>query len=218
MSKYLLFFAFAVFTLIACGDSSTTENNDGEGMEQFADDPEFKDKHESPTSIDFKGKGTSLKFPTADGKEGSAYHIPASDSSNKYLFVIHEWWGLNDHIRQEADRLAGELEDTHVLALDLYDGNVTDNPDEAGKFMQSVQEERLNTIVKGALTYAGADAKVATIGWCFGGGWSLRSSILAEDQGVGCVIYYGMPVKEAQQLAPIEIRRPGHFRFPGKMD
>lgn len=93
----------------------------------------------------------------------------------------------------------------------MYDGNVADNPDDARKYMQAVKVERANAIIEGAMASAGADAKIATIGWCFGGGWSLKSSIMARDRGAGCVIYYGMPVEDAKELEPLKADVLGIF-------
>ena len=77
--------------------------------------------------------------------------------------------------------------------------------------MQGIQEDRAKAIINGALTYAGDDAKVATIGWCFGGGWSLKSSIIAGDKAAGCVMYYGMPVQEKEAIAPLKADILGIF-------
>ena len=202
---------FLAFFLFACGSESTDNSKASGDMSQFANDEKFKAAHEIPETLDFKGDGKMITFETTDGKSGSAYAIINDLGSKKALFVIHEWWGLNDHIKQEADRLNKELENVNVIALDLYDGKVTDNPDDAGKIMGAVKEERLNAIINGALTYVGEDTKVGTIGWCFGGGWSLKSSILAGDQGAGCVMYYGMPLLEPAQLAPIKVDVLGLF-------
>ncbi len=202
----------AMFSLTNCSDNpSNTAAGEGDSMAEFTNDQDFKDMHEKPVDIGFEGKGEMKGFPTPDGKTGKAYSLATDTPSSKYLFVIHEWWGLNDHIKQEAERLFGELGDVNVLALDLYDGNVTDDPDEAGKFMQAVKPERCEAIINGALAIAGADAKVATVGWCFGGGWSLRSSILAADRGAGCVMYYGMPVERADELLPLKADVLGIF-------
>lgn len=203
----LFIFSFLLLT-IGLWSCSNTPKGEAEGqsedMSQFADDKEFQEKHETPETIDYAAKGTQLEFDTPDGKKGTAYAVLPEEKPEKFLFVIHEWWGLNEQIKQEADRLFGELDGVGVLALDLYDGNVTDDQKKAGEYMQAASSnmERLESIVKGALAYAGENAKVATIGWCFGGGWSLRSSILAADQGAGCVIYYGMPVQDADVLKP----------------
>ena len=180
-------------------------------MAQFADDPAFKDAHETPEANDHQAEGQMVTFATPDGAEGSAYALTTATASTKYLFVIHEWWGLNDHIKEEADRLFAELGDVNVMALDMYDGQVATSPDEAGKFMQAVKAERAEAIVKGAIAKAGSTAKIGTIGWCFGGGWSLRSSIMAGAQGAACVIYYGMPVQKAEELAPLKADILGIF-------
>ena len=115
--------------------------------------------------------------------------------------MYQEWWGLNDHIKHQAevfyDDLGGKV---NVIALDMYDGKVTSNPQEAGQFMQSMKEERLENIVKGAKTMAGPNAKIANVGWCFGGSWSLKSALLNGQQNIGSVMYYGMPVRDVEKL------------------
>jgi len=172
-------------------------------MTDFSNEKTFKDAHEKPATIHPDLSGKMITYATEDGKKGSAYMIKSATNSDKYLFVIHEWWGLNDHIKKEAERYAKELENVNVVALDIYDGNVADNPDDASRFMKAVSEERAEAIVKGALAMAGTDAKVGTIGWCFGGGWSLKTTLLAEKQATACVIYYGMPVNDAKQIATL---------------
>lgn len=169
-------------------------------------DEEFKEAHDEPKEITFDGKGKMTTFKTSDGKTGTAYRVNSTETDvEKYLFVIHEWWGLNDHIKREADRLYEELnEQVTVMALDLYDGNVATTRDDASKFMKGVSDERVTKIVKGAINQTGEYAEIATIGWCFGGSWSLKSSILAGQKGAGCVIYYGKPVTDAKDLAPIQ--------------
>lgn len=205
-----LFICCAV--LISCGnnnDSNSSESNDS--MSQFSEDEQFKNSHEDPAEIDFTGKGEMYKFSTPDGSEGQAYLLKTKKATNKFLFVVHEWYGLNDHIKEEAEHYFAALTDVNVMALDLYDGQIADNQDDAAKFMQAVKQERAEAIIKGAIADAGANASIATIGWCFGGGWSLRSSILAGDQGAGCVMYYGMPVEKADELLPLKAEVLGLF-------
>lgn len=196
--------------LVAC-NNSTTEQSASDDMGQFANDTAFQAAHETPESIAAPTSGTMMTFPTPDGQTGSAYALIPESASGNFLFVIHEWWGLNDHIKTEAEQLYGSLEDVTVLALDMYDGKVATSQEQAGEFMQAVSEDRARAIIQGALNFAGEDADIATIGWCFGGGWSLKASIMAEDQGKACVIYYGMPVQEAEKLAPIEADILGIF-------
>jgi len=182
-------------------------------MSEFSDDKDFQEKHEPPVDVsEYKPTGRSVTIKTMDGKQTQLYGNRPKEASSKYLFVIHEWWGLNENVKKEADQLFKALDEkVTVIALDLYDGKVATTPEEAGKIMKSVDEERANAIIKGAINelYRYGDRmkvkpKIATIGWCFGGGWSLKSSILAASAGAGCVMYYGMPVKTAKELAPLQ--------------
>ncbi len=199
-------------TLFSC---QSTPSSSEAGMAKFTTDDTFKTAHEIPEELDFEGRGEMVGFPTPDGKEGHAYVLHPSAPSNKHLLVIHEWWGLNDHIKQEAERLFDSL-GVHVWALDLYDGQVAADRETAGSLMQSRVQERLESIIRGALDQCGPSARIATTGWCFGGGWSLRASILAGDRSTGCVIYYGMPVENARELAPLKAEVLGLFASQDK--
>ncbi|PHN04020.1 dienelactone hydrolase family protein [Flavilitoribacter nigricans] len=214
MFKQILFMLLlGSFALVSCnngGNSDATEES-SDDMAQFADDEEFKEAHPEPEAIEPPANGEMMTFETPDGKTGSAFAIMPENPNGDFLFVIHEWWGLNDHIKWEAGRLFEGLEGVTVMALDMYDGKVATTQDQAGEFMQAVKEDRAQAIIQGALNYAGPEAGIGTIGWCFGGGWSLRTSIMAGDQGKACVMYYGMPVQEADKLAPIEADILGIF-------
>jgi len=170
-------------------------------MATLANDPAFIRAHERPLPSNFSSSsGQFITFKTADTLDGRAFEVKSPSPSNNYVLMIHEWWGLNEYIQQEAERLQSELGNVTVLALDLYDGKTTSSPEEAGKLMQAVKAERAVNIIKGALEYIGADARVATIGWCFGGGWSHQASLIAGKQAVACVIYYGMPEMDVHRL------------------
>ena len=103
----------------------------------------FKDAHEIPTSIEYSAVGENVTFPTSTGTDGRAYLIKSATPSTKYLLVIHEWWGLNDHIKKEADKFAVSIPNINVIAVDLYDGNVTSEHDKAAEYMQAAKEDRL---------------------------------------------------------------------------
>lgn len=160
----------------------------------------FTGAHESPIAFTYAAKGNMITYPTQDGKTANAYFIPSATKSNKYLFVFQEWWGLNDYIKKQADTYSDSLKDVNVMAIDLYDGQVTSNPEEAGKIMQSVNDARLRSIITGAFTHVGKDAKVATVGWCFGGGWSMQATLIGGKQTKACVMYYGMPETDVAKL------------------
>jgi carboxymethylenebutenolidase len=178
----------------------------------LGNDESFKASHLSPLPFHYVSPaGQMITFQAADGKTTSAFEIKAKASTQNYLFVIHEWWGLNDYMKQEAEKLQNELGNVNVLALDLFDGKVATNSDEASKYMSEAKEERIRAIINGAITYVGKDARIQTIGWCFGGGWSLQASMMTGKQGVGCVMYYGMPETDAKKMQAITFPILGLF-------
>lgn len=160
---------------------------------KFGENKNFRDVHQIPSDFVLtNAKGKMITFKTQDGKDAYAYFVQSVEKSNKYIFVFHEWWGLNDHIKKEADELQSKLGAVNILALDLYDGKIANNREEAAKLMQSNDRSRSLEIIKGAINYVGKNAEVGTIGWCFGGGWSLQASIILGKQGKACVVYYGI--------------------------
>ena len=184
--------------------------------EQFAmltSDEKFVDTHLNPEPFSLENeKGNNITFPTSDGLIGHGYEIKSSTKSNNYIIVVHEWWGLNDYIKQEVEKIYSRLENVNVIAVDLYDNKVANNKDSAAKYMQAVKFERAENIVKGLLAYAGKDANFYTIGWCFGGGWSLQTSLLAGDKSKACVMYYGMPEENLEKLK--NLKSPVFFVWP----
>jgi carboxymethylenebutenolidase len=170
------------------------------GMSALAADPAFQMLHENPAPFVYLGAGETVSFPTPDGKTASGFLLKSPKKSSKWLFVYQEWWGLNDHIKQEAAKLHKDLGDVNVLALDMYDGKVGTTREEAGKLMQAASSDRLGAITKGAQLYAGKEAKIASIGWCFGGMLSLQNAISGGKQIAGCVMYYGRPETDVEKL------------------
>jgi len=206
--KKLLFLLAAAFTFGSAAAQTTalsccarpTTANATEAFAMLATDKDFSGGHDAPLPYSYEGDGQMITFKTTDGQTGHGFEIKSAKPSTKYLFVIHEWWGLNDYIKKEAATYAQEMPGVNVIALDLYDGQVATTPEEAGKLMQGVKTERAAAIIKGAQMYAGPKAQFASVGWCFGGGWSLQSALLGGKQTVGCVMYYGMPEKDVAKL------------------
>jgi len=184
-------------------------------MDQFkaeASTTSFAMMHDNPlpyTVADPLGKPVSFK--AADGSTAMGYEIRSKKKSNKWLFVIQEWWGLNDYIKNESETFYKDLGDVNVIALDLYDGKIAATADSAMKLIQSAKTERLESIIKGAIAYAGTDAKIYTVGWCFGGMWSLQSTLLAGKQAAGCVMYYGRPENNIEKLKTLNCDVIGFF-------
>jgi carboxymethylenebutenolidase len=178
-----------------CASSSATAT-----FASLGSDINFQNAHEAPLASNYVAMGRMITFPTPDGKIGHAYFVPAKKQTKNYLFVFQEYWGLNDWIKKQSDLYSDSLSGVNVIALDLYDGKVATTGDSAVKLMQANDPERSKNIIRGAITYAGKDAKIATIGWCFGGGWSMQAALLCGNQLTGCVMYYGMPETDVNKL------------------
>lgn len=172
----------------------------------LANREDFRMAHKDPLPYTYQGTtGVEITFPTADGTAAHGFLFKAKGASDKYLFVYQEWYGLNDYIKKQSERLYNDLGGSvNVLALDMYDQKVATNREDAAKLMQGASRERLNAIMQGALQFAGKSAKIASIGWCFGGGLSLQSGLLAGVQNIGVVMYYGMPEKDVNKLGTLQ--------------
>lgn len=181
--------------------------------QQFAllvNDVSFVNKHDEPLPFTYTGKGQDIHFKTSDGTDAHAWEIKASKPTNVYLFVIHEWWGLNDYVKQQGEKMCDDL-GVNIIAVDLYDNKIATNREDAAKYMQAVKPERATAIIKGAFDYAGDKAKFFTIGWCFGGGWSLQTAIEAGNRCQGCIMFYGMPEENVTRLKTLQCDVLGIF-------
>ena len=193
--------------VIACLNMETQQ-----AYQQEASTPAFAALHPKPLLVnpeDLLGK--MINFDAADGKQANAYFIPAKKKTNKYLIVIQEWWGLNDNVKMESDKYYTDLGNVNVIAVDMYDGKVAATPDSAMKLMRGANMERMTAIIQGAIKYAGTKAAIYSVGWCFGGMWSLQTAILAGPQAKGTVMYYGRPETNMDKLKSIQCDVIGFF-------
>src|SRR5690606_10174415 len=117
---------------------------------------EFKALHELKPGAVPALNGNDIALP---GGSRAYLSLPeGSPAPHTAVVVIHEWWGLNDHIRHWADRVAA---DEHAaLAVDLYGGKTATTPDEAMKLMKSVNENAARATLKEALTFLETDPRV----------------------------------------------------------
>lgn len=121
------------------------------------------------------------------------------------VLVLHEWWGLNDWVKHMADELAGQ--GYLALAVDLYKGKVATDPKEAGALMGAKDEKWGDAVEEAGLGWLKSNApgaKIATIGWCMGGGESLNSSLHDPKDVNATVIYYGMPIADVEKLKTLK--------------
>ena len=175
------------------------------GLLALAGTAEFERAHEAPEPFLYEDKrGRDISFQTLDGKKGNAYYVPAPEATMRTLILFHEWWGLNDYIRREADRWQDSLGAVDVYAIDLYDRKVATTADVAGTLSSSLNIKRCDNIIQGLLAKIGRDNQIATLGWCMGGSYAYRATVLAEKQAAGCVMYYGFPEKDVKRLNPVQ--------------
>jgi carboxymethylenebutenolidase len=150
----------------------------------------------------------SLPYAELDDELVYGYFVAPADMFEPLpaVIMIHEWWGLNDNIRAMADRLAAE--GYIVLAVDMYGGKVAANAAEARQYMLQVVEdpELANANIRSAYEFVSATAgapKVGSLGWCFGGGWSLNTAQLFPEELDAAVIFYGQVTDDEEKLRPI---------------
>lgn len=174
--------------------------------------PAFASMHNAPLPVSAQDlQGKMIKFDVSDGVQANAYYLAPKKKSNKWLIVIQEWWGLNDQIKQEADKYFSDLKDMNVLAVDMYDGKVAATPDSAMKLTREAKPERMTNIIRGAIQQAGADASIYSVGWCFGGMWSLQTAIIGGAKSKGTIMFYGRPETDMDKLKNIQCDVIGFF-------
>lgn len=161
-------------------------------------------------------EGRSVVYAEVEGKPVTGYLARPAGSRGPLpgLIVIHEWWGLNDNVRAEARRLAAE--GYVVLAVDLYGGVVATEVPDALKLSQQLTANRAPGEANLRAAYEFLERvekapRIGTIGWCLGGGWSLRAAILLPSQVDATVIYYGNVRAGAAELAPLKMPVLGLF-------
>ena len=125
------------------------------------------------------------------------------------VIMIHEWWGLNEDIKNQADILARE--GYVVLAVDLYQGEVATTSDRSRELVSSVRNNPGSAIdnLQSAVNYVKSlqivdGNRIASLGWCFGGDWSLQLAVnSSEDPLAATIVYYGRPITDTSSLSSI---------------
>ncbi len=180
--------------------------------------------HDSPTPSPAVGRAgggedvttRSVEYATVGGKPvtGALATPKGWKKGGPAIILLHEWWGLNDNIRDFARQFAshGYL----ALAVDLYGGKVATDPAGAQGLMKEVMGDRAaaEDNLKQAVAFLhgkeGA-GKLGVVGWCFGGGWSLQTGLLAPNQVDAVVMYYGFPESDKTKLAKLKAPLLGNF-------
>ena len=152
-----------------------------------------------------------VSVPLPDGGKVDGVIALPENRPAPVVLLVHEWWGLNDQIKSVAVEFAKQ--GYMAVAVDLYDGEVTTSTSRASRLMKELDEEKASRQIKAMADWARAHkdstGKIGTVGWCFGGGWSLNCSLLTPVDAT--VIYYGHVKRSAQQLTALKGPVLGHF-------
>jgi carboxymethylenebutenolidase len=153
------------------------------------------------------GNATNLQNKTVeyfpDSQGYLVYPVSSNDTVGKKLpavVMIHEWWGVNENIKNMANLLAKQ--GFVVLAADLYKGEVANNPERAMELVQIARNSQNNSInnLQSAVKYLSSlpnvdSSKIASLGWCFGGGQSLQLALNSQEHPLAAtILYYGTPL------------------------
>lgn len=128
---------------------------------------------------------------------------PAAPGAYPGVVMVHEWWGLNEHIREMARILAQD--GYTVLAVDLFQGRVATTSEQAQAQVRGLNQSEASANLRGAVAYLREEhdaPAIAGLGWCFGGGQSLQLALSGEFLDA-TVIYYGNLVTDESRLANI---------------
>ncbi|MFC1657016.1 dienelactone hydrolase family protein [Candidatus Moduliflexota bacterium] len=207
-------FAVTLALLLAAGNTAAADDYvERMSQEHSADKPVASPAAMVPPEGQIEEK--EVEYASLEGRAIRGFFArPAGAAAAPGIIVIHEWWGLNDNIRAMARRLAGE--GYQALAVDLYEGRVTEKRKEASAFMKEAMSSsrRLEENLQQAYAWLekeGAAPRIGVIGWCFGGSWSLQTALLFPDSLDAAVIYYGKLLTAPEALRTLSMPILGIF-------
>jgi carboxymethylenebutenolidase len=154
-----------------------------------------------------------VSFPSGSETVSGFLAHPQASGPAPAVIVIHEWWGLNDWVKDRTRDLAKE--GYVALAVDLYRGKVTDKQEEAHQYMMGTPPDRAARDLKAAFKYLAGRKDVrkdhiGVIGWCMGGRYAL--SLATEEPTLAATVaYYGAPPTEAAAIASIHSPVLGNY-------
>src|SRR5271165_6452552 len=165
------------------------------------------------TITSFAADGKPVTYKSGDETVNAILYTPQGKGPYPALVVIHEWYGLNDWVKEEASKLADQ--GYAALAIDLYRGKVATTPDEAHEIMRGVPQDRATRDLLAATSYLRSQKnvdpkRVGSIGWCMGGGYSLDLA-LNDPKLKTAVINYGHLATDDSTLKKINASILGIF-------
>jgi carboxymethylenebutenolidase len=165
------------------------------------------------TATAFAVDSKSVSYKSGDETVQGVLYTPPGKGPFPAVIVIHEYWGLNDWVKEQASKLADQGYET--LAIDLYRGKVATTPDMAHEIMRGVPEDRAKRDLHAAFVFLQAQPnvkkdRIGAIGWCMGGGYSLDVA-LQEPTLAADVINYGHLATDPESLKKINAPILGLF-------
>ena len=157
--------------------------------------------------------GKSVSYKSGDETVQGVLYSPPGKGPFPALVVIHEWWGLNDWVKEQASKFADQ--GYVALAVDLYRGKVATTPDMAHELMRGLPEDRAKRDLHAAFEFLLSQPnvkrnRIGAIGWCMGGGYSLDVA-LQEPTLAADLIHYGHLATDPEALKKINAPILGIF-------
>ena len=155
----------------------------------------------------------TVSYKSGDETVQGALYTPSGKGPFPALIVIHEWWGLNDWVKEQASKLSDQ--GYVALAVDLYRGKVATTPEMAHEIMRGVPEDRAKRDLHAAFEFLASQPnvkkdRIGSIGWCMGGGYSLDVA-LQEPTLAATVINYGHLATDTDAMKKINAPILGLF-------
>jgi carboxymethylenebutenolidase len=165
------------------------------------------------TCASFAADAKPVSYKSGDETVQGILYTPAGKGPFPGLIVIHEYWGLNDWVKEQASKLADQ--GYEALAIDLYRGKVATTPDLAHELMRGVPEDRSKRDLHAAFEFLQVQPnvkkdRIGAIGWCMGGGYALDVA-LQEPTLAADVINYGHLATDPAELKNINAPILGSF-------
>ncbi len=160
-----------------------------------------------------RAASTAVSFPSGSDTISARWQAPEGGGPFPVVILIHEWWGLNEWMEKKGEELTHE--GFAVLAVDLYRGKATADPDAAHELMRGLPEDRALRDLSAAVDYLQKQSsvkgqKIGVVGWCMGGGFALKLAIARNDIAA-CALFYGSLPTDKEALAKINCPVAGFF-------
>ncbi|MGH9682464.1 MAG: dienelactone hydrolase family protein [Candidatus Acidiferrales bacterium] len=160
-------------------------------------------------------KTETVQFPALSGTQTLSGYLaaPAATGRHPGLIIVHEWWGLNDWVKEQAQKFADNGYVT--LAPDLYRGKVATDPAEAHELMRGLPQDRAVADLQAAFLYLYKDNdvdhdRIGVVGWCMGGGLAIQLAIHLPRLAA-CVVNYGALPTDPNDIQMIQAPVLGNF-------